>query len=237
MTTAEASPACAPPAPETERRRRTRFRCRIDVECRARTGPGAGDACPAKVRNLSALGACVVLDRRWPARSLMRLSLTHRWRQYHCEPVLRVVYTIGRDDGTYLVGGAFTRPLSAEESAGLLPGPSQGIEAEEVGEAIVAKFPPYSRLDEEAVQGVDEQLGTLADNWGDRPFVLDLRRVAGLNGSMLSQLVRFNQRVSRAGGRLALCGVAPQVGAVLDRVRLARYFRIYATEQEALQAV
>jgi anti-sigma B factor antagonist len=150
--------------------------------------------------------------------------------------MMRVVYTIRRRDGTFLVGGAFARPLSTREAAGLLPHQPEELETEQVGDALVAKFPAYSRLDQAMIETVDGQLAALAEEWGARPVIVNLERVAGLNSSMLRQLVTFNQRVNRAGGRLALCAVAPEVTQVLDKIRLTELLPIYPTEQEALLA-
>jgi anti-anti-sigma factor len=237
MTTAFAQQSAVFHPPTPERRQTGRFRCSLDIDCQVRNDPADSEAWPARVRNLSPLGVCLVLDRRIDPRSVVHLHLAHRWRQFECHVRLRVVYTIQRCDGSYLVGGVFARPLSPEENEGLLPDPSQGLKTEQVGDAIIAKFPAYSRLDDEVIQAVDEQLAALAAQWGDRPFILDFGRIGGLNSSMLGHLVTFNQRVTRAGGRLALCAVTPEVGDLLDKINLTTLFRIYPTEQDALRAV
>ncbi len=217
-------------------RQTPRFRCSLDIVCRLRLRVNAADLTAVRVRNLSTMGVCLVLDRALEPRSTVHLELTHRWKKTVCYIAFRVVYTIRRCDGTFLVGGAFARSMSASEAGELLAHPIDQLETEEVGEAIVAKFPAYSRLNDEVIQSVDGQLKVIAAEWGNRPVILDFGRVTGLNSSMLRQLVTFNQQVAHACGRLALCSVAPEVNEVLYRTRLSSLLRVYRTEREALQA-
>lgn len=236
MTTLCASTTPNQPEMGLEARRAPRFRCSLDITCEIRAAAGMPSATPARIRNLSPMGVCLVVDTPIDPRSMIHLELRHRWREVVCGIEMRVVYTIRRCNGTFLVGGAFARPLDPEEADRLLPRPMEELETEEVGDAIVAKFPAYSRLDDAAIQTVDEQLSTIAEEWGDRPVILNLCRVAGLNSSMIRQIAAFNRRVTGAGGRLSLCAVTPEVQEVLSKTHISSVLRIFPTEREALQA-
>ncbi len=221
---------------QTDKRQSRRFRCNLDIVCKLRSEPSSADLAVARIRNLSATGVCLVLDRPFEPRSFIHLELAHRWRHTVCHNSVRVVYVIRRCNGMYLVGGAFERPLTSEEAAELLPRNCEELETEQVGDAIVAKFPEYSRLNERAIQTVDEQLDAIAQEWGDRPVILDLQRVAGLNSSMIRQLVTFNRRLAQSGGRLALCSATPDVSNLLNKTRLNTVLSVYSTEKDALEA-
>jgi anti-sigma B factor antagonist len=121
-------------------------------------------------------------------------------------------------------------------TAALSPQDLFEIETEEVGGAIVARFPNYSRLNDQMIRTVDEQLDEIALRSGTRPVVLSLCHVAGINSSMLRQIVTFNRRLAQAGGRLALCAVAPDVGDVLAKARVNSLVNIYPNEREALHS-
>jgi anti-anti-sigma factor len=190
----------------------------------------------AKIRNLSPMGVCLVLDRTFEPRSTLSLEMTHRWRHFSCQMPMRVVYSIRRSNGTHLVGGAFAHPLSPEEADQLLPHPTRELATEQVDDAIVAYLPAYSRLNEDAIETVDDQLAALAEESGDQSVILNLGQISGLNSAMLRQLVTLSQRFVQRGKRLALCSVAPHVSEVLDKAHLTPLFRVYPTEEAALRA-
>jgi anti-sigma B factor antagonist len=52
---------------------------------------------------------------------------------------------------------------------------------------------------------------------------------------VLGSVVALHRAVRRAGGRLALCGVRPELAHLLTSTRLDKYLDIYPSEEEALQ--
>jgi anti-sigma B factor antagonist len=109
--------------------------------------------------------------------------------------------------------------------------------SKQVGTATVVDLPYYSLLEEEAMEATGAQLSGLAEQAGQRGFVLNCQRLPGLNSALLTKLVSFHRQVKAAGGRLALCAVAPDVGELLVRANLHRLFRVYPTEREALASL
>ncbi len=67
------------------------------------------------VRNISQSGAGLVLNRFIEPGSVVVLNLFNWRRNIATRALLRVVHTSPHPDGTYLLGGAFTEELSAEE--------------------------------------------------------------------------------------------------------------------------
>jgi len=61
--------------------------------------------------------------------------------------------------------------------------------------------------------------------------------VRTFSSSLLAVLIRFSKEVKKAGGYLALCGLAPELAGRLETMRLLPFFRICPSEQEAVQAV
>jgi anti-sigma B factor antagonist len=188
------------------------------------------------VRNLSLTGASLVVEQYLEPGTAVALRLVHTQRLVDVPATLRIVYTIQRADGNFIVGGAFPRSLTAEEMQDLLPTRLRGLEVEPHGNVIVAKVLYYSLLDEEANRMVNRQLAGLVETLGQRCFVLDCGQVAGLTSAMLTQLITFRNKVAGAGGQLALCAVTPEVRDLFALSRLDRVIPIYATKQDAVAA-
>jgi hypothetical protein len=69
----------------------------------------------AKVRNLSAGGISLVVDRDFEPQSVLTVQLVNTERNVACSLKVRVVYTVPHPSGDWILGGAFTRQLSEEE--------------------------------------------------------------------------------------------------------------------------
>jgi hypothetical protein len=79
-----------------------------------------GDPYPAKVRNISAGGISILTSRPVQLDTVIEVSLFNKSRNFDCTVPLRAIYLIDSPEGTYILGGAFTRELSDEEVRGLL---------------------------------------------------------------------------------------------------------------------
>ncbi len=72
----------------------------------------------------------------------------------------------------------------------------------------------------------------------DKPtrLVVNLGSVTYLDSSGIGTLVEVFRRVNGYGGKLILCGLNDRVHSVFEITKLDRFFKIYATEAEALSA-
>jgi anti-sigma B factor antagonist len=110
----------------------------------------------------------------------------------------------------------------------------RGLEIEAVGGVTVVAFRRRQILSEAAVQELGQQLLGLATG-SDCRLVLNFGGVERLSSAVLGQVVALERAVRRAGGRLALCGVRPDLSHLFTITRLDRYLDLYPSEGEALQ--
>jgi anti-anti-sigma factor len=109
-----------------------------------------------------------------------------------------------------------------------------GLEIEAVGGVTVVQFRARQIVSEAAVQALGEQLLSLAAG-SDRQLLLNFGNVERLSSAVLGSVVALDRAVRRAGGRLALCGLRPDLAHLLTTTRLDRHLAIYPSEGEALQ--
>jgi anti-anti-sigma factor len=110
------------------------------------------------------------------------------------------------------------------------------LEAHQAGDVVVVRFLVSELLDEVPNRLLGEYLYDLVEKFGHRKFVLDLGAVRRVSSSLLGKLLVFQDRATKAGGRVALCGVNPEIGTVLQALQLTQVFPLYPGEAEALQA-
>jgi anti-sigma B factor antagonist len=111
-----------------------------------------------------------------------------------------------------------------------------GLEIEAVGGVTVVTFRDRRILTEGALQALGQQLLGLAAGPGRRQLVLNFENVERLSSAVLGQVVALDRAVRREGGRLALCGVRPDLSHLLTITRLDKYLDLYRSEGEALQS-
>src|SRR6059036_2194732 len=68
-------------------------------------------------------------------------------------------------------------------------------------------------------------------------LVLTLSAIHSIDSAGIGALVTILKTVRKAGGRLGLVGVSPQVYSVLEIIRLTTVFEIYPDESAALVAL
>jgi anti-sigma B factor antagonist len=110
-----------------------------------------------------------------------------------------------------------------------------GLEVEAVGGVTVVQFRDRHILSAAAVQALGKQLQSLAVGSDRRRLVLNFGNVERLSSAVLGSVVALDRAVRRAGGRVALCGVRPDLAHLLTITRLDRHLDIYPSEGEALQ--
>jgi anti-anti-sigma regulatory factor len=235
----EAAPASTTAAPPQSSERRTwfRFRCGSELTCHVLAPAFDPAPWPAKVRNLSLTGASLVVKARLEPGMIVDLRLARANRPAELSMGLRIVYAVRRADGSFIVGGVFQRPLTGDEVQGLLPSRIRGMEIQQDGSTIIARYLYYSLLDEEMSRIIDEQLDALVEMLGRRSFIFNCSQVEGITSAMASQLLAFKRKVAAAGGQVVLCDVPHGIHTLLSQMHLDRAIPIFPTESEALEAL
>jgi len=100
----------------------------------------------------------------------------------------------------------------------------------------VASFADSEILTEGAIDDVYEQLQDLIEGLGPADVLLNFREVRLMSSTMLAVLLKFARRVSATGGRLKLCGLAPDLLQAFKITRFVRIFEIYDEESTALDS-
>jgi hypothetical protein len=110
-------------APTPERRQHPRYRPPLATSCHllatVESGPEA-----VRVRNVSAGGISLVGDRPVEPQSVVLVQLANEEQGVRCQLRVRVVYCLEHPSGEYILGGAFTRQLTATELQALLSPPT-----------------------------------------------------------------------------------------------------------------
>jgi len=112
--------------------------------------------------------------------------------------------------------------------------PHHGLAAEEVGRVLVLRFRQRSLLEEETLRDVHLELTRLPTRGGRTRLLLDFAAVEHLSSVFVTTLMKLRELVRAAGGRLALCGLRPNVAELFRLTGADRAFAIYADELEAL---
>ena len=87
------------------------------------------------------------------------------------------------------------------------------------GVAVVT-FDAEGVLTEAEVQGVLDQVGRLVTEEGRCHLLLDLTPVNCPTSQLLAKLIGLSKQVKASGGRLAVCGVGRNLGAVFSLLHL-----------------
>jgi anti-sigma B factor antagonist len=107
---------------------------------------------------------------------------------------------------------------------------------ESVEGVTVVNFVDAALTSEEVIQQLEEQLLALTDQAGVKKLLLSFRDVQLMSSAVLAVLLKVSRRVTQAGGRLRLCGLAPGLRDVFRITRLDRVFEIHDAEAAALDS-
>jgi anti-sigma B factor antagonist len=119
--------------------------------------------------------------------------------------------------------------MSLQVSEGLL-------EVDRVGAVTVVNLTCSAMLDEETVRDIDEQLGDLADLGEDPVLLLNFSAVRHFGNLLLTQLLRLQKKIEALGGKVALCGLAPDLYEVFEITGLKCCFNILEDAPEAMES-
>jgi anti-anti-sigma factor len=110
------------------------------------------------------------------------------------------------------------------------------LEVRQSGAVIVVRFTTRRILGEGPCQAVGGELSALADGESRPLLLLDFAGVERLDSAALGKLIGLHRRVKAAGGRLALCGLNPELAETFANLKLHRVLNVYAGEAEALES-
>ena len=105
---------------------------------------------------------------------------------------------------------------------------------EQRGSATVVHFTAARLVEEAIVADAAARLDEVLARAGPRSLVLDCAAVTAMASFFLAKLMALHRTLRAAGGTLALCGLTPQLVALLQCTRLDTLLRICASEAEAL---
>jgi len=110
------------------------------------------------------------------------------------------------------------------------------LEVEQAGGVTVARFACRRLREDATLEAVGRQLHALLEGGEPPRLVLNFAEVDDLGSALLARLVGLHKRAKAAGGRLALCALAPEILVVFETTWLDRMFHIYPGEPEALRS-
>lgn len=108
---------------------------------------------------------------------------------------------------------------------------------EDAGDVTVVNFVDKKILEEQSIQAIGDQLFELVDSEGRKKMVLNFTNVEYLSSAALGKIIALNNRVKKAGGKLALCKIRPDIKEVFTITKLDKIIKIVDDEQAAIQAV
>jgi len=99
---------------QSEHRAWVRYPCDLNTACQPRAGARRLQW-PGEVRNLSAGGFSVRLARRFEAGTVLSMDVQGRDESILRTLLARVIHVTLQNDGSWLLGCAFTNPLSEDD--------------------------------------------------------------------------------------------------------------------------
>lgn len=110
------------------------------------------------------------------------------------------------------------------------------LEVEQVGDVTVIRVTGKRLLETTQIDGMSQTLQRLAGDPGRSSMLLDFNTVEFLSSAVLAALLSLRKALRAHGGRLALCGLRPNVREVFAITGLEGPLNVYPSEQEALQS-
>jgi stage II sporulation protein AA (anti-sigma F factor antagonist) len=109
------------------------------------------------------------------------------------------------------------------------------IESEKTrGKVLVLR--PVGRLDSNTITGAEAEMFSHLEK-GENRIVLDLSQLDYISSSGLRLVLMMGKRLSLKGGKLALCGLKPQIREVFEISGFISIVTVVATREEAEAAV
>lgn len=118
-----------------------------------------------------------------------------------------------------------------------MPAPAkQHLYVRSVEGVTVVGFADRMLVSEEVIQVVGEQLLELVGKKDSRNVLLDFSEVRFMSSALLGVLLPVVRKLTKEGGQLKLCSLAPPLKEVFEVSKLDRLFAICDNESAALAA-
>jgi anti-anti-sigma factor len=111
------------------------------------------------------------------------------------------------------------------------------IEIDHAGNATIVRFVESLILTGTTAEAVSDELSRLLEGGHRVPLILNFENVRSLTSLMLGKLIQLNKKANARGGRLAVCGLCPDLQELFEVTQLHEYLDIHANEQDAVQAL
>lgn len=114
-------------------------------------------------------------------------------------------------------------------------GSHRKIDLEEVGDITIAKFTDKKILDETNIQIIGNQLFSLVEEDGRQKILLDFGNVEYLSSAALGKLITLDKKARAAKAKLRLCNIRPDIFEVFTITKLDKLFKIFPSQEQALE--
>lgn len=116
----------------------------------------------------------------------------------------------------------------------MLQDPAKHLQYRTQGGVTVVGFTSSYLNTEDAIERIGQELMDLVEIEGARKVLLTFSGVRFLSSSMLAQVVKLHKRLGKAGGRLRVSSLTPEMRQVLHASQLDRLLEVYDDETAAL---
>lgn len=110
------------------------------------------------------------------------------------------------------------------------------LQCEETQDVLVIRFTKPSLRDDLDIIEIFRQLHELIEEQGYRKIVLGFQNVTSIASYFIGKLIETAKKLEALQGEMALCSLTPIVKEIIDLMHLQRWFKIYPTEQAALES-
>ena len=111
------------------------------------------------------------------------------------------------------------------------------LKTQDMEDVRVVTFTVDKMLDDQIIQQVGEDLMTVAGKSGEgQKIVLTFRGVTFMSSAMLGKLIMFHKKCAKAGVKLKVCSISPDILEVFKITKLDKLFDLHKDEQQALKS-
>jgi anti-sigma B factor antagonist len=103
-----------------------------------------------------------------------------------------------------------------------------------VSGVAVVDFGGSTLLEGSAIEAAGRQICKLVDEQAHRKLVLDFSNIKLLSSNVLGMLVKVQKHIALIKGRIAICGLRPELKKIFTITRLDRTFDFYDNERQAV---
>jgi anti-anti-sigma factor len=105
-----------------------------------------------------------------------------------------------------------------------------------IGGVAVVDLSDAAILDGPTIQAIAQRLYALVDEQAQRKIVLVFSQVKFLSSTMLGVLIAMRKKADGIKGRVAICGLRPELRKVFRITRTEKLFEFYDAEEPALNS-